>query len=72
MKNLIIKTVLSYLFHSKLLVALLCGIGILALSYGMLNDDNLIFIIGLVFVIGGYLLLRRKLKQHASNFQEPL
>ena len=67
MKDLITKTVLPYFFHSKPLITLLCGIGILALSYGMFNDDSLVFIIGLVFVIGGYLLVRRKLKRNYSG-----
>jgi len=38
-------------------------IGVVALSYGMLKDNTLIFIIGLIFVFGGYLLIRRKIKE---------
>lgn len=47
----------------KLLIICLCVIGILAVSYGMIKDNNVIFIIGLLFVVGAYLLIRRKLKQ---------
>ena len=42
-------------------------IGIVAVSYGMLKDNNLVFIIGLLFVIGGYLLIRRKIKAHIKD-----
>ena len=69
MRDLIAHTVLPYLFHSTSLIAVLGAIGILGVSYGMLAKNNLIFIIGLLCVIGGYLLVRRKLKQHIRNLQ---
>jgi len=47
----------------KLFIILLCVIGISAVAYGMIKDNNPIFIIGLLFVIGGYLLIRKKLKE---------
>ena len=46
----------------KSLTVLLCIIGVSAVSYGMIKDKDVIFIIGLLFVIGAYLLIRRKLK----------
>jgi LPXTG-motif cell wall-anchored protein len=46
----------------KIITVLLCVFGILSVSYGMLRDNNLIFIIGILFIIGGYLLIRRKFK----------
>jgi len=52
----------SYILKKEYLVAPVCIIAIVAVAYGMLNDNNLIFIIGLVFVIAGYLLIRRKIK----------
>ena len=42
-------------------------IGISAVAYGMLKDNNLIFIIGMLFVIGGYLLIRRKIRDSTDN-----
>jgi len=33
----------------------------------MLAKNNLVFIIGLACIIGGYLLIRRSLKQHISE-----
>ena len=64
MSDFIAQRILPYLFRSKLLVAFLCSIGILMVSYGMLAKNNLIFIIGLVCIIAGYLLVRRQLKQN--------
>ena len=46
---------------------LICMIGIVGVAYGMFKDNNLIFIIGLLFVIGGYLLIRRKIKESIRN-----
>ena len=46
----------------KTLIAFLCIAGILMVSYGMVKGNNVIFIIGLVVVIGGYLIIRKKLK----------
>jgi len=52
----------SYIVNRKYLIPPICIIGIVGVAYSMLNDNNLIFIIGLVFVIAGYLLIRRKIK----------
>ena len=51
----------------KVITALVCVFGISAASYGMIEENHLIFIIGLMFVIGGYLLIRRKLKDSIRN-----
>ena len=48
--------------NEKVVTVLLCVFGILAVAYGMLRDNDVIFIIGILFIIGGYLLIRRKLK----------
>jgi len=42
-------------------------IGVVAVSYGMFKDNTLIFIIGLLLVFGGYLLIRRKMKESIRN-----
>jgi len=42
-------------------------IGVVALSYGMLKDNAPIFIIGLILVLIGYLLIRRKIKESVRN-----
>ena len=38
-------------------------VGILTTLYGMIKDNNDVFIIGLVFIIVGYALVRTKLKR---------
>jgi LPXTG-motif cell wall-anchored protein len=57
----------SYIVNREYLIAPICMIGIVAVAYGMVKDNNLIFIIGLLFVIGGYLLIRRKTKESIRN-----
>ena len=49
--------------REKILTAVMCLIGILGIFYGMTNKNNVIFIIGVLFVVAGYLLIRQKLKE---------
>lgn len=49
--------------REKALMVCLCVVGILAVSYGMMKENDVIFIIGLLIVVGGYLLIRRRLKE---------
>jgi LPXTG-motif cell wall-anchored protein len=49
--------------REKILTVTICLIGTLAILYGMMNKNNVIFIIGVLFVVAGYLLIRRKLKE---------
>jgi hypothetical protein len=51
----------------KALIFIICAIGIVAVSYGVAKDDNAVFVIGIVFVIGGYLLIRRRIKEHIRD-----
>ena len=46
----------------RIITALLCVFGISAVSYGMIKENHIIFILGLLFVVGGYLLIRKRLK----------
>jgi hypothetical protein len=62
-----VQELISYILHNKTLIALICVIGIVAVSYGMLSHNDLMFIIGLVFVIGGYLLIRRIIKEYVKK-----
>ena len=52
---------------NKTPIIFICMIGIVAVSYGMLKDNALIFIIGLLLVFAGYLLIRRKIKESIRN-----
>ena len=49
--------------REKAFIVCLCVFCVLAVSYGMIKENNAVFILGLLFVIGGYLLIRRKLKE---------
>jgi len=53
--------------QQKIITAALCVIGISAIVYGMIKKDNPVFLIGIAFVIAGYLLIRRKLKESIQN-----
>ena len=52
---------------NKFLITLICVIGIVAVFYGMFTDNDPVFIVGLLFVGGGYLLLRKKIKRPTAN-----
>ena len=49
------------------MITLVCVIGLTAVFYGMVRDNNLVFIIGLMFVAGGYLMIRKRLKASISE-----
>jgi hypothetical protein len=51
----------------KVLTALLCLVGISAVTFGMATRNHPVFVLGLLFVIGGYLLIRRKLKAYMKD-----
>jgi hypothetical protein len=54
---------LKHFLSDKALTLALCVIGVLAVAYGMIRPNHILFIIGLVLVIGGYLRIRKKLKE---------
>jgi uncharacterized membrane protein len=57
----------SDILNRKTLIALICTIGILAVSYGIRKDNNVIFVIGMLFAIGGYVLIRRRIRKSIRN-----
>ena len=56
-------TFLSSIHKNKNLAVLMGLIGVGGISYGMLRDNDPIFIIGLFLIAGGYLLLRKRIKE---------
>ena len=52
---------------NKTWIIVICLIGVVAVSYGMLADNAPIFIIGLICILTGYLLIRRKIKESIRN-----
>jgi hypothetical protein len=55
----------------KGIILSLCLLGILGMTYGMATKDHLVFIAGLVAVIAGYLMVRRKLKAYIREKYPP-
>jgi len=53
--------------HEKSIIVFLCAIGIFCVVYGMGKENNTVFIVGLLLVIAGYLLIRRKLKESVQK-----
>jgi len=51
----------------KALTACLCVLGVSAVVYGMSQGNHPVFITGLILVITGYLLIRKKLKDISKN-----
>ena len=48
----------------KALVLVLCFLGVLAVGYGIVDKNHPVFVAGLVLVIAGYLMIRKKLKTY--------
>lgn len=48
----------------KILIAIVFVVGILTTLYGKLKENNEVFLIGLVFIIVGYALVRPKLRKY--------
>ena len=46
----------------KLLIAITCTAGVCGVAYGIAEENDPVFVLGLLFVIGGYLVVRKKLK----------
>ena len=48
--------------REKVLIVAVCLLGILGVCYGMVNKNHPVFIVGLVAVVAGYLMIRKRLK----------
>ena len=57
------------MIKTKLITLTLCVFGIITLAYGMQKGDDAVFILGLLLVIVGYLLVRRRLKESIRQAQ---
>jgi arginine exporter protein ArgO len=54
----------------KILIIILCVIGLAAVFYGMFMDNDVAFIMGIIFVIAGYAMIRKKIKKSTLEKQE--
>jgi len=48
----------------KTFILSVCILGILGVCYGIVNKNQPVFVVGLVLIVAGYLMIRRKLKAH--------
>ena len=48
--------------REKVVILSVCLFGVLGVGYGMANKNHPVFIVGLVAVVAGYLMIRKKLK----------
>ena len=53
--------------REKTLVAAICILGISGVAYGMIEKNHPIFVLGICIVAGGYLLIRRRLKDRVKS-----
>jgi hypothetical protein len=51
----------------EIIATLSCILGVVGVAYGMSSGNDRIFIVGLLFIAGGYLIIRRKLKGNAKT-----
>ena len=51
----------------KTIAIIICILGVSSVAYGMSRDNNVVFVVGLLFIVGGYLMIRRKLKGDAKR-----
>jgi len=51
----------------KTIAIIICILGVSSVAYGMSRDNNVVFVVGLLFIVGGYLMIRRKLKDDAKR-----
>jgi hypothetical protein len=51
----------------KILITTACVLGVSGVGYGMAGKSDPVFVAGLLFIIAGYLLIRRKLKERVRD-----
>ena len=55
----------------KFFILSICILGILGVCHGMVNKNQPVFVVGLVLIVAGYLMIRRKLKAHIREKHPP-
>jgi len=51
----------------KTLALILCILGVSGVVYGIAKEEDVLFVVGLFLVVGGYFIIRRKLKSNAKR-----
>jgi hypothetical protein len=57
--------------REKVVILSVCLLGVLGVCYGMVNRNHPVFIAGLVAVVAGYLMIRKRLKAHIREKYPP-
>jgi len=55
----------------KILVAAGCVVGIILVAYGMIQGNNVVFLLGIGVVIASYLAIRKKLRAALREKNQP-
>ena len=55
----------------KIAVIIILVVGLASVSYGMIRDNNIIFLAGIILVSTGYILIRKKLKDSIKKMNDP-
>ena len=51
----------------KTILIITCTLGVSGIAYGMAAENDVVFIAGLFWVVGGYLIIRHQLKGNAQR-----
>ena len=54
----------------KCLTLTLCFLGIVMIAVGMSRENNPLFIFGIIFVVVGYIIIRRRLKESLGESED--
>ena len=56
--------------NEKIIVVCLLIAGVAAIAYGILMENNYVFIAGIIMVVAGYCLIRKDIKRSLSKQQQ--
>jgi hypothetical protein len=54
----------------KLTISIILVIGLASVSYGMIKDNDIVFLAGIILVTAGYILIRKKLKNSIKKMND--
>ena len=60
-----------YILPEKYTIPFLLTAGAAAIAYGMVGENNYVFIVGIIMVVAGYCLIRKDLKRSGGKNQDP-
>jgi inner membrane protein involved in colicin E2 resistance len=51
----------------KISIIIICLIGLSGVCYGMLNNNDIVFIAGILIITAGYIMIRKRLKDKTGK-----